>query len=100
MNVRLEENGELPATKPGVSRRRRSWHDILLRILKTAQKGERKTRMMKAVGMSYSQLMRYLSALKEADFISEKSGVWKTTKKGFHVIEACEICQRLVEEVS
>jgi len=43
-------------------------------------------------------LEKYLNALKEADFITEESGIWKTTEKGFHVIEACEICHRLIKE--
>lgn len=49
--------------------------------------------------MSYSQLEKYLNALEESGFIAEKSGVWKTTEKGLHVIEACEVCRRIVEKV-
>lgn len=54
---------------------------------------------MKKVGLSFSQLKLYLNALKEAGFITEQSGVWKTTEKGLHVIEACEICHRLIKKV-
>jgi len=54
---------------------------------------------MEKAGLSFSQLKLYLNALKEAGFITEQFGVWKTTEKGLHVIEACEICHRLIKEV-
>ena len=81
------------------SRKRRERHDIIMEILKLAKNGELKTRIMYKARLSFSQLEQYLNALKEADFITEESGIWKTTEKGLHVIEACKICQRLIKEV-
>ena len=79
--------------------RRRARHDIIMQILKTAKGGQKKTQIMYKARLSFSQLEQYLNALKEGGFISEEAGVWKTTKKGHHVIEACEICLRLTGEV-
>lgn len=81
------------------SRRRRARHDIIMQILKTAKGGEKKTQIMYKARLSFSQLEQYLNALKKGSFIIEESGVWRTTEKGLHVIEACEICLRLTEEV-
>jgi predicted transcriptional regulator len=66
-------------------------------VLKLAENGIKKTKIMHKARLSYSQLEQYLNALKRADFIAEESGVWKTTEKGFHVIEACEICHSLMK---
>jgi len=71
-----------------------------MEILKLAKKGTKKTHILYKVGLSFAMLEKYLNALKEADFIIEKSGIWKTTEKGFHVIKACEICQRFIKEVT
>jgi len=81
------------------SRRRRVRHDIIMEILKIAKSGALKTWIMNKAGLSYAQLEQYLNALRKADFITEESGVWKTTEKGLHVIEACKICHRLIKEV-
>jgi len=81
------------------SRRRRARHDIIMEILKTAKGGEKKTQIMYKARLSFSQLEQYLNALKKSGFITEESGVWRTTEKGLHVIEACKICLRLTEEV-
>jgi predicted transcriptional regulator len=54
---------------------------------------------MKKVGLSYAQLKEYLNALKGGGFLTDESGILKTTQKGFHVIEACEICRRLIKKV-
>ncbi len=81
------------------SRRRRARHDIIMEILKTAKGGEKKTQIMYKARLSFSQLEQYLNALKNGGLITEESGVWRTTEKGLHVIEACKICLRLTEEV-
>lgn len=81
------------------SRRRRARHDIIMEILKTAKGGEKKTQIMYKARLSFSQLEQYLNALKNGGFITEESGVWRTTEKGLHVIEACELCLRLAAEV-
>jgi len=80
------------------SRRRRVGHDIIMDVLRLAKNGTKKTRIMYEARLSYSQLERYLNALKMADFITEESGTWKTTEKGLHVIEACKICHSLMKE--
>lgn len=81
------------------SRKKRVRHDLIMEILKVAKKGIKKTHILYKVRLSHGMLEKYLDALKEADFITEESGIWKTTEKGFHVIEACEICHRLIKEV-
>jgi len=80
--------------------RRRARHDIIMGILKTATGyGKKKTQIMYKARLSYSQLEQYLTALKSGGFLTEESGIWRTTEKGLHVIEACELCLRLTREV-
>lgn len=79
---------------------RRGRHDIIMEILKIAKKGTKKTNIMYRARLSHMQLEKYLAALEKGDFIAEESTIWKTTRKGLAVIEACELCQHLVEEVS
>jgi len=80
------------------SRKKRARHTIVLEILKVAKNDVKKTHIMYKVSLSFDQLKRYLGALKKAGFITQQSRTWKTTEKGLHVIEACELCQRLLEE--
>ncbi len=82
------------------SSKKRARHTIILEILKVAEDGVKKTHIMYKVGLSFDQLKRYLTALKKAGFITHQSRTWKTTEKGVHVIEACEICQRLLKETT
>ncbi len=79
--------------------RRRARHDIIMEVLKNAKNGIKKTPLMYKASLSFTQIEQYLDALKKAGFITEKSGIWKTTEKGLQVIEACEICLRLTREV-
>jgi predicted transcriptional regulator len=81
------------------SRKRRARHDIVIEILKAAENGVKKTHIMYKASLSFPQLEHYLTALKKASFITEESGICKTTEKGLHVIEACKICQRLLTDV-
>jgi len=81
-------------------RKKRARHDIIMEILKAAKKGTKKTHIMYKARLSFELREKYLNALKEADFITEESGIWKTTEKGLHVIKACEICQRFIGEVT
>ncbi len=78
------------------ARRRRERHDIIVEILEMSKNEARRTKMMEKIGMSFSQINIYLNELKEAGFISEDSGNWKTTRKGRSMIEACKICYALV----
>jgi len=82
------------------SQKKRAWHTIILEILKVAEDGVKKTHIMYKVGLSFDQLKRYLGALKKAGFITQQSRTWKTTEKGLHVIEACELCQHLLKETA
>jgi predicted transcriptional regulator len=83
---------------PDSSPRRRGRHDIVMEVLKSAINGAKKTTIMYKANLSFTQLENYLNALKEADFLTEESGIWKTTEKGLHVIEACKICSRLMKK--
>ena len=78
-------------------RKRRVRHDIIVEILQNAKDGAKKTHIMYKVGLTHRQNKRYLNALKNAKFVTEKNDIWKTTEKGLHVIEACKICQHLLE---
>jgi len=70
-----------------------------MEVLKAAENGVKKTKIMYKASLSFDQLKQYLNALKKENFITEESGIWKTTEKGFHVIDACKICQRLLTDV-
>jgi len=80
------------------SRRRRARHDIIMEILQIAKNGAKKTNIMYKATLSFRQLEKYLNALKKGDFIGEEHGIWKTTEKGLHVIEACKMCHTLMKE--
>ena len=81
------------------SRKRRARHDIIMEVLKAAENGVKKTKIMYKASLSFDQLKQYINALKKGNFITEESGIWKTTEKGLHVIEACKICQRLLTDI-
>lgn len=78
-------------------RKKRARPDIIIEILQSAEDGAKKTHIMRKANLSFSMLKKYLNALKNGGFITEKNGIWKTTKEGLHVIEACKICHRLLE---
>jgi predicted transcriptional regulator len=77
---------------------RRDRQDIIMGILRTAELGSKKTRIISKVRLSSAQATKYLGNLKEAGFISEESGTWKTTKEGLRVIDACRICHNLINK--
>lgn len=77
---------------------RRGRHDIVVEILKVARNGTKKTNIMYKARLSHSQLEKYLNALRQEGFITEESGIWKTTESGINVIKACRICLSLVEK--
>jgi len=70
-----------------------------MEILEIAKNGAKKTEIMYKANLSFSQVKRYLNALKKAGLITEKSRIWQTSEKGLHVIDACDICHSLMEEV-
>jgi predicted transcriptional regulator len=74
-------------------RRRRGRQDIILGILRCAEKGITKFHMMSAARLSSTQCEEYLKYLAWAGYVSEEArGIWKTTEKGHLVIDACQIC--------
>lgn len=77
--------------------KKRESHDIIVEILQTALEGVSKTHIMNQANLNYGQNEKYLKALENAGFITENSGVWKTTKEGLQAIEACKLCRRLTK---
>lgn len=74
-----------------------------MKILKSAMSainGAKKTHIMMDGRLSLAQLEKYLNHLSEAGFVTEKNGIWRTTEKGLHVIEACNMCLRLTKELT
>ena len=65
-------------------------------ILKIAEYGSSKTRMIDKLNLSSVQCKGYLVDLKEAGYIAEADRLWKTTNKGLQVIDACKNCQNLM----
>lgn len=80
-----------------MKRVKRSPHEIIMEILKIAQNGVRKTRIMYKVNLSFRQLQEYLEALNEAGFLEKNQDAWQTTEDGLVVIKACELCHRLMK---
>lgn len=78
---------------------RRGRHDIIMQILKSAINGAKKTHIMMRARINFTQFEKYLNHLSEAGFVAEEDGIWRTTEKGLHAIEACRICLRLMKEV-
>jgi predicted transcriptional regulator len=73
--------------------RRRGRQDIIVGILRCAEKGSTKYKMMSAARVSFTQCAEYLKYLAWAGYVSEEAGgIWKTTEKGHLVIDACQIC--------
>ena len=75
---------------------RRERQDIIMGILRTSKTGSTKYDIIKKVTLSSAQCSEYLKNLKEAGYISEESGTWKTTERGLQVIDACRICHNLM----
>ena len=65
-------------------------------ILKIAEYGSTKGRMINKLNMSSAQCNRYLVELKEAGYVTEVGRLWETTNKGQQVIDACKICHNLM----
>jgi predicted transcriptional regulator len=91
MNKNTKESGE---------RMRRGRQDIIMGILRCAQKGSTKYDMITAVAMNSAQCAKYLKYLTLAGYISEEtSGIWTTTEKGLLVIDACQICHGYLPQI-
>jgi predicted transcriptional regulator len=83
---------------------RRGRHDIIMSILAAAQKGAILSKIIEKANLNTAQAEAYLTELESRNFLSKhgmpgkKSIVWKTTSKGFTVIEACQKCARLADK--
>ncbi len=77
---------------------RRDRHDIVIEILKTAVKGNLKTRIMYKARLSYAQVNFYLPQLVESGFIENQTikrgkrlaEVYSTTASGLKIIQNFE----------
>ena len=73
---------------------RRSDIDIIIEILKIAQEGVNKTKILYQGNLSHTQLQHYLMLLLDKDIISEEinkegnanSKIYKTTEKGSNLL--------------
>ena len=72
------------------SSRRRESLVIIVHILRNASKGTRKTHLLYSVGLSYLQLQKYLGFLRSNGFVKSNGALYKTTDKGFGLIEEFE----------
>jgi len=97
MKAKMEETHPIMGAR--APKRRREVHDLVVAILTFAKTGRRKTHIISRIGLSHSQSKKYLECLKESGFMAEKSGIWKTTRKGANVIEACQLCRELAHQV-
>lgn len=60
---------------------------ISVAILKSANKGIRKTHLISSVSLSYELFTKYVEFLKAHEFIQEHDGFYQTTDKGLKLIE-------------
>jgi predicted transcriptional regulator len=67
---------------------RRSRIDITADILRLANEGVRKTRIMYRCNLSYYQLQAYLKLLMDMELLVSQSDLFKTTAKGLEFLEA------------
>ncbi len=78
--------------------RRRGSLSITIAILKAAKKGIGITEVLYSVGLSYSQLAKYLRFLRATGFIEESNDLYKTTEKGLQLIKEFE-CSPLTRSI-
>jgi len=75
---------------------RRGRQDIIMGILKIAEHGSTRGKMIEKLNLSSAQCKRYLVDLKDAGYVTEAGRLWETTDKGRQVIDACRICHNLM----
>lgn len=63
---------------------------ITVTILKAAKNGIGKTQALYSIGLSYSQLMKYLEFLTIKGFVEKNGNLYKTAEKGLKLIEEFE----------
>ena len=79
-------------------REKRCYHDIILALLREADSGKVKTRLMYAARLSFTQLEGYLKQLTEKGLITESLGIWTTTPKGRCLVERIGLVQEIIGE--
>jgi len=57
-----------------------------------------KTHLMYGANMSYSGLERYINAFMESGWITENSGIYKTTSKGIEALKKLRESSELLKE--
>ena len=70
--------------------RRRGPLVIAVSIIKATRNGNGKTDILYSVGLSYSQLTKYLNFLTARGFVEKNSSQYKPTDKGIKLIEEYE----------
>lgn len=76
--------------------------DIIADVLRQAEHGAKKTRIMYTCNLSFRQLRVYLNFLMKKGFLTisnsegEKTRVFKTTKKGLAFLEAYQALQAVI----
>jgi predicted transcriptional regulator len=75
---------------------RRGRQDIIMGILRMAEYGSTRAKMIDKLKLSSAQCNRYLVDLKEAGYVAEVGRLWETTDKGRQIVDACRICHNLM----
>ena len=76
----------------------RSRTDIVALLLRAANQGASKTKLMYSAYLSYAQVKEYLSFLLERDLIryEEGSGLYKLSERGMKLLEAYEGISKMI----
>jgi predicted transcriptional regulator len=74
---------------------RRSYFEIIAKILETAKDGAKKTRIMYRCNLSYRQTKKHVSHLLETGLLREGNS-YHTTEKGLQLLEAYHTLELLL----
>jgi predicted transcriptional regulator len=77
----------------------RSRTDIISEILKLAENGNSKTKIMYGAYLSYDQMKDYLSVMLQNELLEKKGVKCRTTKKGLQFIKTYENIDQMLELV-
>ncbi|CAD7768103.1 Winged helix-turn-helix [Candidatus Methanoperedenaceae archaeon GB50] len=69
---------------------KRSRLEIMLSILKAAENGANKAKVVRNANLNFAAASKYLDFLSEGGFISLDKDIYTTTKKGLEYIEKLE----------
>ena len=64
---------------------------LYMGILRIAEYGSTRAKMIAKLKLSSAHCNRYLVDLKEAGYVAETGRLWETTDKGRQVVDACKI---------